>query len=79
VRTPLWLARLVALPAEAYARVMRRPGIFSLDKLREIGAPGWVADPEPARKALGFVAQLGPREGFAAVAAAMGLLARNGS
>ena len=76
VHAPLWLARLAALPVEAWARLTRRPGIFSLDKLREVAAVGWVADPTPARELVGFVASIRAREGFAELAAAHGLVLR---
>ena len=48
--------RAAGLGADLWARLRGRPGIFSSQKVLEILAPGWVADPEPARRALDWVA-----------------------
>lgn len=69
---PLWVARGAALAADAWAALRRRPGYFSRDKLREIAAPGWVADPRPAADALGWRARIGLDQGLRQVAAAEG-------
>ena len=67
-------ARLLPLPdgviagagviADALARLRRRASYFSRDKAREITARGWIADPEPARRALGFSARIGLHDGL---------------
>ena len=66
---PLPIARCAAHLAQAWARVTGRPTFFNPDKVREIGAEGWVGDPEPAARALGFRAQIDLRAGLAALAA----------
>lgn len=64
VRVPVVVARAAALAADVVARLRGRPSYFSLDKVRDVAAPGWVADPIPAREHLGFVATRGTSEGF---------------
>ncbi|MEZ5963363.1 MAG: NAD-dependent epimerase/dehydratase family protein [Planctomycetota bacterium] len=54
------------------ARLRRRASYFSSDKAREIVAPGWVGDPEPARRTLGFAARIPLRDGLASAASALG-------
>ena len=54
LRLPLPLVWPVAAAADLVARLRRRPGLFGRDKLRDVAAPGWVVDPEPAREQLGF-------------------------
>jgi nucleoside-diphosphate-sugar epimerase len=50
------LVRAAGRGADLWARLRGRPAIFSSQKVLEILASGWVADPEPARKGLGWVA-----------------------
>ncbi len=69
---PMALAAAAACASDLVARLRRRPGYFNRDKVREIGAPGWVADGAPARAALGFSPRIGLQEGLAAVARAEG-------
>ena len=64
VPLPLFGLRGIALLADATARLRGRPGLFSRDKVREIAAAGWVADPRPAREVLGFDAEIPTRQGF---------------
>ncbi len=61
-----WLA---AHAGEAWARVHGRAALFGRDKLRELRAGSWVADPEPAAATLGFRATVDHDRGFAATAA----------
>ncbi len=68
VPVPMVLPRTAAVAADLWARLRRRPGFFSQDKVREIGAPGWVADGAPARQALGWQPQVTLAAGLAAVA-----------
>lgn len=75
VHAPLWLARIAALPVEVFSRLTKRSCIFSLDKLREVGATGWVADPAPARELVGFSAEIRAQQGFAELARSEGLVA----
>ena len=62
---PMPLARLLGPVADAYARVRARPSFISSDKLREVSACGWVADPALAERTLGFRAKVGLDEGLA--------------
>src|SRR5690606_37682386 len=66
VPVPRAVAACAACAADAAARVRGVPGYFSRDKVREVFAPGWVADPEPARTLLGFMARVGLQAGLAA-------------
>lgn len=69
---PMFLAGAAAAVCDLAARLRGRPGFFSRDKMREVAAPGWVADPAPALRILGFRAAIGLTEGLAAVARAEG-------
>lgn len=69
VPVPLPIARCAAHLAQAWARITGRATFFNPDKVREIGAEGWVGDPEPAATALGFRAQIDLRSGLATVVA----------
>ena len=62
--------------ADTVALLRRRPSFFSLDKVREIAAVGWVADPGPARDALGFQPQIPISQGLAETAQAEGFTKR---
>lgn len=48
--------RICGRAADLGARLRRRPGIFSSQKVAEMLAPGWVASPERARALLGWTA-----------------------
>lgn len=74
VPVSLRLAAVAALAADVVARVRRRPSYFNRDKVRELAAPGWVADGEPARRALGFLPNVALHEGLAAVVRAEGFV-----
>lgn len=69
---PMALATVAATLCDGWARLVRRPGFFNRDKVREIRAVGWVADGEPVRRTLGFVAATQLADGLAAVAASEG-------
>lgn len=71
---PMALAAAAAMGADLFARVRRMPGYFNRDKVREIGAVGWVADDAPQRERLGFAPQVALAEGLAAVAKSDGFL-----
>lgn len=72
VRVPLFVAGAAAAVCDLAARLRGCPGFFSRDKVRELAAPGWVADPAPAARTIGFRASIGLTEGLAAVARAEG-------
>jgi dihydroflavonol-4-reductase len=76
VPVPMALAALAASAADLLARVRNKPGYFNRDKVRELGAGGWVADGEPAKHSLGFQARVSLADGLAAVAQSDGF-ARN--
>jgi nucleoside-diphosphate-sugar epimerase len=73
VRVPLLVARCGALAADALAALRRTPGFYSRDKVRELAAPGWVADASAA-KALGWSPRIALESGLALVGKAEGLL-----
>jgi nucleoside-diphosphate-sugar epimerase len=73
---PMVLAAFAASAADLWSRVRNKPGYFNRDKVREIGAVGWVADGEPAKRSLGFQARISLADGLAAVAQSDGF-ARN--
>lgn len=64
---PMWLILACGPLADFVHRLRGSAGFLCSDKLREVAAVGWVADPEPARAALDFVARVGIDEGFATV------------
>lgn len=72
LRLPLFGLRAVASIADLTARLRRRPGLFSRDKVDEIAAEGWVADPVPVREAIGFHPVTGTEAGFRETALAEG-------
>ncbi len=73
---PVLGLRGAAVVADAVALLRRRASFFSLDKVREIAAVGWVADPGPARDALGFQPQIPTSQGLAETARAEGFTRR---
>jgi nucleoside-diphosphate-sugar epimerase len=73
---PMAVAGLAARASDLWARLRRTPGYFNRDKVREIAAPGWVADGGPARRLLGFSAGTRLADGLRAVAVAEGFAAR---
>lgn len=73
VPVPLALAGAAAWAADAYSRLSGRLLHFNRDKVRELGASGWVADGEPLRR-LGHAARVRLRDGLLEVAAAEGFL-----
>ena len=74
VRVPLAAVWPIALGCDVAARLRGRPGILSRDKLRDLRAPGWVADPVPSREALGFVPRIPTSTGFRETAREEGLV-----
>jgi len=76
VTVPFAVASGAAFVCDAFARVMRSPGYFSRDKVREIRACGWVADGAVAARLLGFTPRIGLAAGLAAVAVAEGFAPR---
>ncbi len=51
---PLLAVRTAALGAEGFARLRRKPMVFSWDKIREAAAGSWTCSPEKARRELGW-------------------------
>lgn len=58
VPVPAPVLRAAAWASETVGRVTGRASIFDRDKARELLAPGWLSDIEPARRALGFEARV---------------------
>ncbi|MGC6486435.1 MAG: NAD-dependent epimerase/dehydratase family protein [Planctomycetota bacterium] len=71
---PMALASAAGLFADLVAAARRQPAYFNRDKVREIGAAGWVADGAAASQLLGFTPSIGLAEGLRAVAAAEGFV-----
>ncbi|MCC7399043.1 MAG: hypothetical protein IT455_18410, partial [Planctomycetes bacterium] len=69
---PLAVAGAAAAACDLWARLTGRDGFFNRDKVREIRAPGWVADGSAAHERLGFVPRVALAAGLAAVARAEG-------
>ena len=72
VPVPLWLARAAATAGDLVARLRGVPGYFNRDKVREIAAPGWVADGSAARQCLDWTPRVDLAAGLRQVAAAEG-------
>lgn len=72
VRVPLAIAGIAAAVGDGIAALTNRTSYFNRDKLRELGAPGWVADGGPAKLALGFEPRVRLADGLLAVARAEG-------
>lgn len=70
---PLPLAAAAAGACDLVARMTGRPGFFNGDKVRELRAPGWVADGTAIRE-LGFRPAIALLPGLASVALAEGLV-----
>ncbi len=69
LRIPMALPRYLVAPlVEGFARLRRRPGFLSVDKMREASAVGWVADGGPAIEALGHRPEVAVDAGLRAVA-----------
>jgi nucleoside-diphosphate-sugar epimerase len=62
---PMPLVRLLGPLADGVARLRGKPSFFSSDKLREVSACGWVADPLLAERMLGFRSRVGLDQGLA--------------
>jgi len=56
LRLPESALRVCGHAADLWARLRRRPGIFSSQKVMEMLASGWVASPDQAAKVLGWTA-----------------------
>ena len=65
VRVPVSLARAVGYSAELWARVRRKPGILSREKVREACCRWWLCDSGRAARDLGFQARTTLEEGLA--------------
>lgn len=65
---PMVAAGMAASVVDLWARLRKSPGYFNRDKVREIGAVGWVADGAPAKQHLGFSASISLAEGLRQVA-----------
>lgn len=71
---PIPIAATAAAVCDAFAMLTRSSSFFNRDKVRELKAPGWVADGGKAQAVLGFVPRVGLAAGLAAVAAAEGFV-----
>jgi len=69
VRVPFPVARAVAYGAELWARIRRKPGILSRDKVLEARCRWWICDPRRAAADLGFQAQTPLEVGLASTLA----------
>ena len=69
---PLPIAAAAASVCDLIAAVTRRASYFNADKVRELGAAGWVADGAAALRLVGFRPQTGLMEGLRQVALAEG-------
>ncbi|MGA1607360.1 MAG: NAD-dependent epimerase/dehydratase family protein [Planctomycetota bacterium] len=68
---PMPLLRLLGPLLDGFARARGRSSFISSDKLREVAARGWVADPSLGERMVGFRARVGLDEGLAKTWAAM--------
>lgn len=78
VPVPLAVAAAAARLAAFGAGLVGRTSFFNPDKVREIAAPGWVADGSHIRELLGFAPQVDLATGLGAVARAEGLFRDHG-
>jgi nucleoside-diphosphate-sugar epimerase len=65
IKVPLPAAYAVGYGAELWARLTRKPGIVSREKVSEASFPYWVCDTRRAREEIGFEASTGIDEGLA--------------
>jgi len=65
VRVPVAVANGVGLCAEIWARITRRPGIVSREKIREAQCEAWICDHRRAAAELPFRAATPLAEGLA--------------
>jgi nucleoside-diphosphate-sugar epimerase len=72
VRLPLPLVWPAAVLSDAVSRLRGDASFFGTDKLRDLRAPGWVADGTRVARDLGFVPRVATEAGFRAVARAEG-------
>jgi len=72
VPVPLALAAAAATLADAFCLLTRRASFFNGDKVKELRAPGWVADGSAARRLLALPPAQTLADGLAAVARAEG-------
>jgi len=64
LRVPLLLVFLLSCGGGIYSKLLKRPGLFGLDKYREIKQTSWICDNAKAKKELGFRAGFSLKEGF---------------
>ncbi len=69
LRVPGGMARGVAWLSEAWSRRRGKPGVLSLDKLRELAASPWLCSMDAFEEATGFRARIEASRGLAATAA----------
>lgn len=75
VPVPLALAAAAAHVVELGAGLLGRTSFFNRDKVREVAAPGWVADGSHIRGLLGFSPRIELAEGLRSVARSEGMVA----
>jgi dihydroflavonol-4-reductase len=68
IRVPTALVRAAGWASETVGHVTGRASIFDRDKARELLAPGWLCDIEPARRKLGFQPRILLPEGLSGTA-----------
>lgn len=68
VPVPAALFRAAGWASETAGRITGRASIFDRDKARELLAPGWLCDVEPARRAFGFEPRVALPEGLSGTA-----------
>ena len=64
LRIPPGIAMAAGFLSELWARVRRKPGILSRDKVAEARCPGWTCDTRRAAAELGFVARTSLESGL---------------
>jgi hypothetical protein len=74
VPIPLAVAGAAAAVCDLWARITGKASFFNGDKVKELRAPGWVADGSSAQHALGIAPEIGIERGFAEVAQREGLV-----
>src|SRR5690606_18980946 len=68
VPVPAPLVRVAGWASETVGRATGRASIFDRDKAREMLAPGWLCEVEPARRRLGFESRIPLPEGLGGTA-----------